>query len=209
MYFRRLWNGMFGRVGGQYTTLLAWISRTLSRHLFLCCVTITTVIHANTKHNWQTQIHRRLLCSGTNAFINFWLRFFDTRRETQFLKVFRNYTMLTTSFNGRNLTLCPNGRNSTIVFHGPTSKSQLPGRTSTSHHHGRTPTSTVCHWGRQPNCLPTLPKVNSQQPIFQNLQILKTIASEHDVIPTSASFPIWDLLWQLWLLYPLRVSVKP
>ena len=29
-------------------------------------------------------------------FINFWLRFFDTRRETQFLKVFRSHTMLTT-----------------------------------------------------------------------------------------------------------------
>ena len=29
-------------------------------------------------------------------FINFWLRFFDTRRETQFLKVFRNHNMLTT-----------------------------------------------------------------------------------------------------------------
>ena len=28
-------------------------------------------------------------------FINFWLRFFDAGRERQFLKVFRNYTMLT------------------------------------------------------------------------------------------------------------------
>ena len=33
--------------------------------------------------------------SSTNSFINFWLRFFDTRRETQFLKVFCNHTMLT------------------------------------------------------------------------------------------------------------------
>ena len=33
--------------------------------------------------------------SGTNGFINFWLRFFDTRRETQFWKVFANHTMLT------------------------------------------------------------------------------------------------------------------
>ena len=39
-------------------------------------------IQSNAKHNRQTQIHRRLRCSGTNAFINFWVRFFDTRRET-------------------------------------------------------------------------------------------------------------------------------
>ena len=34
-----------------------------------------------------------LCCSGTKGFINFWLRFFDTRRETRFLKDFRNHTM--------------------------------------------------------------------------------------------------------------------
>ena len=117
-----------------------------------------------------------------------WLRFFDMRRETQFLKVFRNHTMLTTSFNGRNPTLCPNGRNTTIIFHGLTSKSPLYGRTPTSQNHGRTPTLTVCHWGRQPNCLSTWPKVNSQLTLFQNLQILRTLASEHDVIHTLAHF---------------------
>ena len=34
-------------------------------------------------------------CSGMNTFISFWLWFFHTRWETQFLKVFRNHTMLT------------------------------------------------------------------------------------------------------------------
>ena len=38
-------------------------------------------------------------------------------------------------------------------------------------------------------CLPG-PKVNSQ---LQNLQILRIIASGHDVIHTPAQFPIWDL----------------
>ena len=33
------------------------------------------------------------------------------------------------------------------------------------------------------------------------------IASGHDVIHTPVSFPIWGLLWQLWLSYPLRSSV--
>ena len=125
--------------------------------------------------------------------------------------------MLTTPFNDRNPNLCPNGRNSIIVFHGPTSTSQLPGRTptsqyysrnSTSHHHDRTPTSTVCLNGRQLNCLSTWPKVNSQLPLFQNLQILRTIASGHDVIHTSAPFPIRGLLWRLWLSYPLRLRVS-
>ena len=33
------------------------------------------------------------------------------------------------------------------------------------------------------------------------------IVSRHDVIHTPVSFPIWGLLWQLWLSYPLRTSV--
>ena len=48
-------------------------------------------------HNVNTYtIEGGLFCFGCERFINFWLRFFDTRRETQFLKVFRNHTMLTT-----------------------------------------------------------------------------------------------------------------
>ena len=34
-------------------------------------------------------------CSDTNAFINLCFQLFDTRRETQFLKVFHNHSMLT------------------------------------------------------------------------------------------------------------------
>ena len=75
---------------------------------YYCCIlttiiimiSITTVlqihiqIQSNTKHRW-TQIHSRLRCSGTNSFINFWLWFFDTRRET-ILKSLSFHTMLTT-----------------------------------------------------------------------------------------------------------------
>ena len=86
------------------------------------------------------------IVSCANTFINFWLLFFDTRRET-ILKSLSYHTMLTTSFNGRNPTLCPNGWNWTIVFHGPTSKSRH-GRISTSPHHGRNLTSTVCLNGK-------------------------------------------------------------
>ena len=92
-------------------------------------------------------------------------------------------------------------------------QSQLPtsqhhGRTPTSSHHGRNSTSTVCLNGRQPNYLPTSSTVNSQLTLFQNLQILRIIASGHDIIHTPASFPILGLLWPLWLSYPLRTSVK-
>ena len=38
------------------------------------------------------------------------------------------------------------------------------------------------------------PTVNSQLHLFQNLQILRTIASGLDVIHIPASFPLWSLL---------------
>ena len=72
----------------------------------------TTGIHNDIRHNsgdtkahtgkYNTHIHiqlntnagenKRWLLFGYKRFISFWLRFFDTRRETQF---FRNHTMLT------------------------------------------------------------------------------------------------------------------
>ena len=39
------------------------------------------------------------------------------------------------------------------------------------------------------------PMSTFQLTLFQNLQILRTIASGHDVIHTPAIFPIWGLLW--------------
>ena len=57
------------------------------------------------KYTIVTQIHRRLRCSGMIAFINFWLQFFDTRRETQFLKIFRNHTMQMTLQRSANLVV--------------------------------------------------------------------------------------------------------
>ena len=155
-------------------------------------ISITTVIHTNTKHNRQPQIHRRLRCSDTNAFINFWVRFFNTRRE-RILKSILYHTMLTTSFNGHNPTLCPYARNLTIIFHGPTSKSQLPGRTSISQQHCRTPLPTImvgsqlqlsASMADNPTVCLHGPKSTPNWCVFQNLQILRTIASRHDVIHT-------------------------
>ena len=100
----------------------------------------------------------------------------STRGERQFLKVFRNHTMLTTSFNGRNTTLYPNGRSSTIVFHSPTSKSQLPGRIPTSQHHWRTQLLLSAIEADNPTVCLHRPKSTFNWRIFQNLQILSTIA---------------------------------
>ena len=43
----------------------------------------------------QIQIQADSVVSDMTGFINFWLWSFDTRKETQFLKVYANYTMLT------------------------------------------------------------------------------------------------------------------
>ena len=122
-----------------------------------------------------TQIHRRLRGSGTHRLLT--SEFCSsTRKERQFLRVFRNHTMLTTSldvrhisccfrsqliFAGRdpkNLTATATVENSTLWLrtpfsapmaeaqYGPISNPQLHGQTSTSQHPGRTPTSQ--HHGR-------------------------------------------------------------
>ena len=92
-----------------------------------------------------------------------------------------------------NSILCPIGRNSIVCLHGPISNPQLQLSASMADN------PTVCLQGLKstPNGL-----------FFQNLQILRTIASGHDVIHTPASFPIWSLLWQLWLSYPLHASIN-
>ena len=111
------------------------------------------------KMNMDTNYHITISCIYQKLFPRP-LYYTSTRGEKQFLKVFRNHTMLTTPGSDANFT---------------TSLSD-----PTSHHHGGTPTSTVCLNGRQPNCLPTSSTVNSQLTLFQNLQILRTIASGHD-----------------------------
>ena len=50
--------------------------------------------------------------------------------------------------------------------------------------------------------------VGPQLNLFQNLQNSLPISFGRDVIHTPASFPVWALLWQWWLSYPLCASVK-
>ena len=112
--------------------------------------------------------------------------------------------MLTTPPNVRHISW--SNLNFSTSWSDPTS--QHHGRTPTSHYHGQNSTLTLCLNGREPNCLPTWPKVNFQLTCFSKFPNSQPISSGHDIIHTPAPFPIWDLLWQLWLSYPLHVSVN-
>ena len=68
--------------------------------------------------------------------------------------------------------------------------------------------STLCPHGSNSTFCLHGPISTSQLTLFQNPQILRTISSGHDIIHTPAPFPVWGLLWQWWLSYPLRTSIK-
>ena len=146
-------------------------------------ISITTVIQYIHKYKTQAETNAGGNCPFRyERFINFWLRFFDTRIETQFLKAYANHTTWpqraahlvmskvsvgrdpknpTTSFNSRKSSLCLHGHISTpnwqffkiFKYSGPFLLGMTP--------------STL-------------------QPYFLS----------------------GGLLWQWWLSYPLRASVK-
>ena len=135
----------------------------------LTTLPIQMQIQGNTKH-------RRLCCSSTNRLLISDFKFFDTRRETQFLKVFRNHTMLITP------TTFGTSR-------GLISNSQLHGRTPTSQHHGRTQLLHTMFGPQLHNII-----LRTQLNLFQKLPNSQPISSGHDVIHTPASFPVWGFI---------------
>ena len=76
-----------------YYCLTSTSFRFFSAYLHWCISWLTARSRVNMLHKYKHA--GGLCCSGTNDFISFWLRLFDTRRETQFLKVSRNHTRLT------------------------------------------------------------------------------------------------------------------
>ena len=56
------------------------------------------------------------------------------------------------------------------------------------------------------NCLPL--RKTTQLSVYMAQSQLPTDCLRHDVIHTPGTFPIWGLLWQLWLPYPLCASVN-
>ena len=119
--------------------------------------------------------------------------FFDTTRERQFLKVFRiirckqnsNARHISWSFRSqfifagrypKNLTVCLNCRNPNYSTPWQITQFSMP------------------QWQRQKFSACLAYSKLQKLALFQNLQILETIASEHDVIHTPVSFPVWGLL---------------
>ena len=96
----------------------------------------------------------------------------NMRRETQFLKVFANHTMLTLPQCAAHLAVFK------ISIAGPDLKNW-----------------TSCLNSRKSDS--RLQRSNTQLTSFQNPQILLTISSGYDVIHTPASFPAKCLLWQM------------
>ena len=106
----------------------------------------------------------------------------DTRRATQFLKVYTNHTMLTLPQCVAHLVMFK------ILIHLCRSKTQLSPQ-----------------WQ---NTQLTFSTVKIQLTSFQNPQILRTISSGRDVINTPAHFLSGVYYDKWWLSYPLRTSVN-
>ena len=148
----------------------------------------------------ETGGKRWLCCSGTNGLSISWLRFFDTRREIQFLKVFANHTIWPT--NARRILRCLRFlsveiRKTQLHLQWSKSNPQLfnsMAESPTTRLHGSTSTLTVWLSGGETNCLPPWSNVNFQLTLFQNPQILRAISSGHDVILTPAPFPVWGFV---------------
>ena len=115
-----------------------------------------------------------LYCFGYERFINFWLWFFDTRRETQFLKVFKNHTMLTPPERTAHLVMFE------ISIYLCRSRSENLNR----RRNGGNPNSCL----QRSNTQLHISTVKIQLTSFQNPQILRTISSWHDVNQTPVPF---------------------
>ena len=147
----------------------------------------------------KTQVNSLLF--RYEPFINFWLRFFDTSRDT-ILKSFVSYNANNTP-NVWNISWC---FGSQFIFAGQNPKDL----TATA----MVENSIVCLHGPMStfNSMVRLQLLNimvgTQLNLFQNLPNSQPISSGHDVIHTPATFPIWGLLWQWGLSYPLCASVN-
>ena len=152
-----------------------------STKIMLCRKMISWIVVYHMYTNTNT---RGLCCSGMNAFINF----LTSRGERDTI-----LTMLTLSQR----TMClvvfkiSVGRDPKILTATTTVENSTlcPNMAETQ--------LSACMVQCQPST-DSFSKSSNSQPIF----------SGHDILHTPASYPIWGLLWQWWLSYPLRLSVK-
>ena len=144
---------------------------------------------SNTIHT-QMQTQGDSVVSGTNGFINFWLRFFDMRRETQFWKVYADHTMLT--------PLCWRAAH-LGMFKISVGRDKKNSTTSSTAQVLLSP-----QWQK----LNSTSMVQSQLTLFQNPQILRTISSGHDVIYTLAPFPVWGFIMTMVIVISFACKCK-
>ena len=135
-------------------------------------------------------------------FINFWIRFFNTRRETQFLKVFRNHTILTI------LSAVPFVMSKISVDRDP----KIPTTSSTIQNSilyaPMAENSSICLHGRNSTICLQGPMSTLNFLFFKILKFSAHLfwAGRH---PRPSPFPVWCLSWQWWSSYLLRTSIKP
>ena len=138
----------------------------------MCCILIVYISELHNTNTIQAKTGG-LCCSGTNAFINFFTSVHRHKERDTIL------TMLTPPQRAVHLVMV---------------KSLLVEIRKTQLHASTVENSNLCPNGRDLNYLPPCFNVNSQVTVFQNLQILRTISSGHDVIHTS-SFPVWGVYY--------------
>ena len=139
--------------------------------------------------------------SNERFIINFWLRFFDTRKETILKSLSYSYYANPTP-NVRHISWC---LRSQFIFAGPDPKNLTTVEYSTLWQ--KNPFSApmaeaqlsacmvqpqILNWLVGPQLLNTM--VGPQLNLFQNLPNSQPISSRHDVIHNPVTFPIWGLL---------------
>ena len=161
-------------------------------------INLTVHIHLQMQNSTK---HRRLCCSGMNGLLITWLWFFDTKRETQFLKVFCNHTMLTTpppnvrhiswSFRSQFVSAGRDQKNSTVCLNVRNPNYSTPWQ--------RTQFSACMVQSQilNCNCLPQwqrsqlsayMVQIQLQLPYFSKFSNSQPISSGHDIIHTPAHF---------------------
>ena len=135
----------------------------------------------------QIQMQANSIVSDTNAFIN---DFGSSTRGERHNSYFANHTIWS-HFNARRILWCLRSLVGSDLQNSTTS-------------------STLCLNGRELNSLPQWQKLNSQ---LSTDSFSKSSNSQDHLFwawryPHSSPFPVWVLLWQWWLSYPLCASVK-
>ena len=139
--------------------------------------------HLQMQNTGKYKRQRDSVFSGTNGLLISRLRFFNTRRETQFLKAYANHTIWPHP-NAWRILWCLRSLSVEIR------KTKLPFKRSKS------------------NSLPQWQKLNSNWCLFQNQQILRTISYGHDVIHTPDPFPVWGFIMTMVIVISFALERK-